>query len=155
MLLILQIDHLDPLIQHRKQQGRWHVTSDSKPQLIVINVGQKELKHHVNQVEDFLEIVIECHLIAAAILFFGMKSVDDSPSRSGFSDELKQLPLYQRKKVFSDRMTAIVDEYVVPQEFSFPREHTASASDTSLLTINDKPSRSKNSTRARLWPVHS
>lgn len=96
MLLILQIDHLDPLIQHRKQQGRWHVTSDSKPQLIVINVGQKELKHHVNQVEDFLEIVIECHLIAAAILFFGMKSVDDSPSRNGFSDELKQLPLYQQ-----------------------------------------------------------
>lgn len=58
----------------------------------------------------------------------------DSPSRSGFSDELKQLPLYQQKKVFSGRMTAIVDEYVVPQEFTLPREHTGSASDTSSLT---------------------
>ena len=99
-----------------------------------VNVSRKELKHQVNEVEDFLELVIECHLISAAMQFFGMKSVDDSPSRSGFSDELKHLPLYQWKKVFFDRMATIVDEYVVPQEFSFPREPTASTSPTSLLT---------------------
>ena len=36
--------------------------------------------------------------------------------------------------MFFDRMATIVDEYVVPQEFSFPREPTASTSPTSLLT---------------------
>lgn len=99
-----------------------------------VNVSRKELKHQVNEVEDFLELVTECHLISAAMHFFGMKSVNDPPSRSGFSDELNHLPLYQRKKMFSDRMLAIVDEYVVPQEFSFPREPTASTSATSLST---------------------
>lgn len=99
-----------------------------------VNVSRKELKHQVNEVEDFLELVTECHLISAAMHFFGMKSVDDPPSRSGFSDEINHLPLYQRKKIFSDRMAAIIDEYVVPQEFSFPREPTTSTSATSLLT---------------------
>ena len=66
-----------------------------------VNVSRKELKHQVNEVEDFLELVIECHLISAAMHFFGMKSVDDSPSRSGFSDELKtSTPLPTEKGVF-------------------------------------------------------
>ena len=99
-----------------------------------VNVSRKELKHQVNEVEDFLELVTECHLISAAMHFFGMKSVDDPPSRSGLSDEINHLPLYQWKKIFSHRMAAIVDEYVVPHEFSFPREPTAITSATSLLT---------------------
>ena len=57
-----------------------------------VNVSRKELKHQVNEVEDFLELATECHLISAAMHFFGMKSVDDPPSKSGFSDEINHLP---------------------------------------------------------------
>ena len=65
-----------------------------------VNVSRKELKHQVSEVEDFLELVTECHLVSAAMHFFGMKSVDDSLSRSVFSDEINHLPLYQRKELF-------------------------------------------------------
>ena len=77
-------------------------------------MGRKELKHQVNEVEDFFELVIACHLIAAAVHFFEMKSVDDIPCRYSFSDIVGQMPQYRREKVFLDRMAKIVDVYVVP-----------------------------------------
>ena len=97
-----------------------------------VNVSRKELKHQVNEVEDFLELVTECHLVPAAMHFFGMKSVDDSLSRSVFLMKSTIYPSTNGKSCFVDRMVAIVDEYVVPQEFSFPREPTANTLAASL-----------------------
>ena len=54
-------------------------------------MGRKELKHQVNEVEDFLELVTACHLTSAAMHFFGMKLIDDSPSRNGFSEPITHI----------------------------------------------------------------
>ena len=84
-----------------------------------VNVGRgKEIKHQVNEVEDFLELVVNCHLVAAAMHFFGMKSVKDTPHFNGFSDDIKSLELHRKKKVFYERLERIVDEYVVPRQYS-------------------------------------
>ena len=88
-----------------------------------VNMGRKELKHQVNEVENFFELVVICHLISAVMHFFGIKSVIDTPSINGFSDLVNQLPLHHRK-LFFDRMEKIIDEYVVPKQISSPREPT-------------------------------
>lgn len=56
--------------------------------------------------------------------------VCDAPSRNGFSNTLPHLPLCQRKKVLYDRMERIIDEVVIPQEFSTPHEVTDTVTST-------------------------
>ena len=48
------------------------------------NIG-KDISGKVNEVEDFLELVINCHLIAAALHFFSMESVSDTPHSNGLA----------------------------------------------------------------------
>jgi len=43
----------------------------------------------VNEVEDFLELVPNCHLIAAATHFFTMATTSDKPHCNGFPSEIK------------------------------------------------------------------
>ena len=43
-----------------------------------------EVKGHVNEIKDFLELVIRCHLVAAALHFFSMSSTDDHPHSNAF-----------------------------------------------------------------------
>ena len=117
-----------------------------------VNVSRKELKHQVNEVEDFLELVTECHLVSAAMHFFGMKSVDDSLSRSVLSDEINHLPLYQRKELFCwqdgcncwwvcGSARVFFSAWAHSQHFG--------------CKFVDQPSCSTNSARACLWPMHS
>ena len=42
----------------------------------------------VNQIEDFLELVITCHLVAAAMHFFSVHSVSDEPHSNGFPSNI-------------------------------------------------------------------
>ena len=45
-------------------------------------------KDAVNAHEDFLQLIIECHLLAAGMEFFGMQSLEDTPSPEIFPDAL-------------------------------------------------------------------
>lgn len=83
-----------------------------------VNVGRKEVKNQASEVEDFLERVITCHLLAAAMHFFGMASVEDVPSRICFPDEVKCMSKSQMASLLQDRMLKVIDEYV-PQEFIY------------------------------------
>ncbi len=75
--------------------------------------GGTDVKNQVNEVEDFLELVITCHLLAAAMHFFSMESTEDTPHSSGFPTEIREADKYQRKRVFQKRMSQIIDKYVV------------------------------------------
>ena len=91
----------------------------------------KDVKNQVNEVEDFLEIVVECHLIAAAMHHFGMSCTSDRPSSNGFPSNIKEMPLRDRVTLFYKQMMKIIDDYVVPRKFALPQdkgEHIARSS---------------------------
>ena len=77
----------------------------------------------VNEVEDFLELVINCHLLAAAMHFFSMATTSDEPHSNGFPSNISEIEQHHRKKMFFERLGRIIDEYVVPHEFSDETRH--------------------------------
>lgn len=83
------------------------------------NVGKgKEVKHQVNEVEDFLELVTKCHLVAATMHHFGMKNISDCPSKNGFPCDIEALPCKKCKALFFKQMLTIINNYVVPRKYS-------------------------------------
>lgn len=87
-----------------------------------VNVGQKAVKNQASEVKDFLESVINCHLLAAAMHFFGMSSTKDTPSRNQFPSGINSMTPAQRGHLLQDRMLKIIDQYVIPQEFMYTLE---------------------------------
>lgn len=80
------------------------------------NIGSgKKIKHHVNEIEDFLELVINCHLIVAALHFFGMADIEDTPHTNAFPSNIATLPHNSCKKFFKAKMIKIIETYVVPR----------------------------------------
>ena len=95
------------------------------------NVGEgKKITSHVNQIEDFLELVITCHLVAAAMHFFSMYSVSDEPHSNGFPSNIAEMELYRRKNIFFSKLGKIIDEYVVPRDFSVEKVKPATTQST-------------------------
>ena len=90
------------------------------------NVGEgKKITSHVNQIEDFLELVITCHLVAAAMHFFSMSNTCDEPHSNGFPSNVREMEQYHRKKMLFDKLGRIIDEYVVPREFNVEKQKPA------------------------------
>ena len=82
------------------------------------NIGlSTSVTGHVNDIEDFLEVVIRCHLISAALHFFSMSSISDCPHTNDIPPSFKSLPLQKRKGVFLDKLLCIIDRYVIPEQF--------------------------------------
>ena len=95
------------------------------------NVGEgKKITSHVNPIEDFLELVIICHLVAAAMHFFSMRSTSDEPHSNGFPVNIRGMEQYRRTKILFDKLGRIIDEYVVPREFSVEKERPATSQST-------------------------
>jgi len=63
---------------------------------------------HVNEIEDFLEIVSKSHLIAAALHLFSM-TIDDEPHSNCFPASAKEKTCFMRN--------CIIDRYVIPSQF--------------------------------------
>ena len=49
---------------------------------------------HVNEIEDFLELTIKSHLIATALHFFAMTTIDDEPHSNCFPAHIS----FEKKK---------------------------------------------------------
>lgn len=93
------------------------------------NVGEgKKITSHVNQIEDFLELVITSHLVAAAMHFFSMHSAE--PHSNGFPSNIADVELYRRKQVFFSKLGKIIDEYAVPRDFSVEKVKPATTQST-------------------------
>ena len=80
------------------------------------NIGAKSTV--VGHVNDFLNLIIRCHVVAAAMHFFSMGSIDDEPHTSVFPANIATIPLDERKKFFMDRLRQIVDTYIIPKQFA-------------------------------------
>ena len=82
------------------------------------NIGSEtDVKGHVNEIEDFLELVIRCHLIEATLHFFAMRNTTDTPHANTFPPGFASLPFHKRKELFFDRLLRIIDRYVIPKQF--------------------------------------
>ena len=64
---------------------------------------------HVNEIEGFLILIIRCHIVAAALHFFGMSSVDNEPHMDVFPVNIATLPVEEQRKFFVERLYQIVD----------------------------------------------
>lgn len=54
----------------------------------------------VNEVEDFPELVINCHLIAAPMHFLSMATTPDEPHSNGFPSNISEIDRHHRKETF-------------------------------------------------------
>ena len=81
------------------------------------NIG-KYIFGRVNEVEDFIELVVSCHLLAAALHYFGMQSVSDSPHSNGFDAQISQRSLAECTRIVRARMEDIIHNYVISRGFS-------------------------------------
>ena len=72
-----------------------------------------------NEALDFLELVITGHVLAAAMHFFGMKSISDSPS----SNALPSVPRDEQWPLLKCAVGKIIDRYVVVSANVTEAEH--------------------------------
>ena len=77
-----------------------------------------EIKHQVNEVEDFLELVIRGHMIAAAVHFFNMSDESDSPHSSAFPSDIARMDVDRRSQLLHAKMEEIIDKYVLPHQLA-------------------------------------
>lgn len=83
------------------------------------NIGKsKEITKHVNEVEDFLELCTVCYIVAAVMHFFSMSTISDEPRTNGFPENIGQMEYSRRKQLLFKRIETLIEEYVVPREFS-------------------------------------
>lgn len=76
-----------------------------------------KVKGHANDVQDFLELVVKCHLVAVSMHYFSMDNVSDRPHTSAFPSNLKELPTQQKWKILHNELCHIVDKYVIPKQY--------------------------------------
>lgn len=82
------------------------------------NVGKaKKITSHVNEIEDFIELCVQCYILAAALHFFSMSSISDSPHSNGFPFDVHKKPHKLRQKILLEKLEQLVDEYVLPCGF--------------------------------------
>lgn len=76
-----------------------------------------DVSGHVNDIEDFLVLVVRCHLVVCALHYFSMTSLSDKPKSNGFPANFDSLPFKKRKEIFNNHMLVIIDRYVIPKKF--------------------------------------
>ena len=74
----------------------------------------KDTSGHFNESIDFFELVVNGHIIAAAMHFFGLSSVDDQPRHNSFPIPKS---LESQWQVLSTTLGRLVDKYVIVQSF--------------------------------------
>ena len=74
------------------------------------NIGKKPSKD-VNAYEDFFHLLVESHVLAAAMEFLGMESIDDKPADI-LPSTLWLLSQEERKSILTSVCEAMVDEFV-------------------------------------------
>ena len=60
------------------------------------NIPSK-VKDDPNAVEDFIDVVVDTHVVAAALTFYGMESTESTPTKNINIEAVKSLPLKDRQ----------------------------------------------------------
>ena len=75
------------------------------------NIPSK-VKKDVNAAQDFFETVVIAHVVAAAMQFFNMKTVQDKPASAIFSQLLAEDNIESRKKLFHSALVGMVRNFL-------------------------------------------
>ena len=71
------------------------------------------VKNDFPAVQRFLSVVLEAHLVTAAMEFFGMTSPNGLPSRNMFPPNYMELPVGDRRAYFDKVMQKFIDQFVL------------------------------------------
>ena len=77
-----------------------------------------------NESSDFFELVVDCHILSAAMSYFGMYSTDDTPSKN---DVPRNIPSKDKWTALSRAIDNIVDCYEIVHEMDQLSDQAAKA----------------------------
>ena len=69
-----------------------------------------KVKDNPNTVEDFVAVVVDAHIVAAALTFYGMESVESTPTKNINTATIKSLPLKERQSRFLYAVSNLVSK---------------------------------------------
>ena len=70
------------------------------------------VKNNFSAAQDFFDLVVEAHVTAAALQFFGMSSVDNLPTKHVFPPNHNASSASNRKHYLHDTLGTFVDEFI-------------------------------------------
>ena len=90
-----------------------------------------------NSTVDFVELVTNCHIVAAAMNFFGMIDVTSNPTNNAM--HITKWPVGRRSKTFSKAIGQIVDRYTIVDEFAFAQPQSAVSKSQRSSSLEQNP----------------
>ncbi len=78
----------------------------------------KDVSGRFNAALDFFQLVVNCHIIAATLHYFGMKDVKGTPVFNALPSSILQQPIAKQWSIFSDTIGRLVDRYVIVHRFT-------------------------------------
>lgn len=76
----------------------------------------KDVSGRLNESIDFFELVVECHIIAASMHFFGLKEISGEPTVNVIASDAKKWSCEKKWRVLSLVIGRLVDRYVIVQK---------------------------------------
>ena len=92
-----------------------------------------------NSTVDFVELVTNCHIVAAAMNFFGMKDVSNNPTNNALPSYITKWPVDRQWKTFSKAIGQIVDRYVTVDEFASAQPQSAVSKSQKSSSLEQNP----------------
>ena len=72
-----------------------------------------KVKDNPNAVEDFIDVVVDAHIVAAALTFLGMESAESTPTKNINIEDIKSLPLKERQSRLLYAVANLVSKYMM------------------------------------------
>ena len=95
----------------------------------------KDPSKSVTTCEEYFVLVVEAHILQAAMTLFGMKSLEDTPNEKYFPAEFVQLNLQQQHCIFAGAISKLLSQYVdLNVTFS---QSVCSGAENQIDTINE------------------
>ena len=96
-------------LQKGHKHGRWDHPSAQKP--AEPHERSRDVHKDVNAVDDFVQVALSGHIIAAAMECFGMKSLGDKPNQDIVPSNVESLSKEEKKQVLFELVGKIVSKY--------------------------------------------
>ena len=82
------------------------------------NISAKmKVEGHVNEAEDFLRLIVRCHIIAAVMHHFGMQDLKDQPTRNALIVDNSTTSRNKWNQLKAE-LEVVVDTYIIPRQFA-------------------------------------
>ena len=79
--------------------------------------AQMKVGGHVHEAEDFLRLIVHCHMVAAVMHHFGMSDVNDQPTRNALTVDSSTTPRDKWDQLKA-QLESVVDNYIIPRQFA-------------------------------------